>query len=89
MPTKRRFLLFLIVLTVMLLIKYAVSQELGQTTVGWKDETLSMQDTILTTLLYGTFFGGIAGIARFVSRHRAAQAGEYFNGDLVTVRLDG
>ena len=89
MPTKRRFLLFLVVLAVMLLIKYAVSQE-AATTVGWdpaESDVYSIETWIYGTMFSGLFWGMLAGISRIFGRNQAARAGRYFSGDLVTLSL--
>jgi hypothetical protein len=93
MPTKRRFMLFLIVLIVMLLIKYAVGQEAAEPTVGWDpvscwdcrdDEALAFG---LAAIIGGIFWGIIAGFGRAWNRHVAAREGAYFTGDLVLLRI--
>jgi hypothetical protein len=87
MPTKRRLLLFLIVLSVMLLIKYAASQETAQ--VGWDGEhgLGSIEDYVQGTMFAGLLLGTLAGLVLVLRRNLAAREGHYFSGDLVTVRI--
>ena len=87
MPNKRRFLIFLIVLAVMLLIKYAASQETAGDTVGWDQDGPSLEDTIYGTFLSGVICGFMAGSFRILSRYRAARHGLYFTGDLISLQL--
>jgi len=86
MPTKRRFILFLIVLAFMLLVKYAAAQE----SVSWA--TVSVWDGDPTPDLYATMlasivFGFFAGSIRIFTRNEAARRGHYFTGDLVLLRI--
>ena len=68
MPTKRRFLLFLIVLAVMLLIKYAVGQE----AVGWRSHAMYPVDDIthdaIGACLMGVVFGILSGVWRVTAQ---------------------
>ena len=81
MPTKRRFIIFLIVLTLMLLIKRAVGQEAA---VGWDPTSCwgcggpSLEDELLLTMVGG---------CRVLERTVAAREGRYFTGDLIQLRL--
>jgi hypothetical protein len=87
MPTKRRFLLFLIVLAVMLLIKYAAGQE--EATVGW-DSITTGPDALaygIAAIYGGMFWGVLSGIIRVADRNHAAREGRYFSGDLVVLRI--
>jgi len=67
MPTKRRFLLFLIVLAIMLLIKRAVGQE-GAPTIGWDPPVWSCGPNIgrdsVDAWLVGTITGIVIGFVR-------------------------
>lgn len=89
MPTKRRFILFLIVLALMLLIKRAVGQEL---TVGWDPQSCwdcgpSLEDWIFVTMIGGPFVGTIVGGCRVLERTAAEREGRYFTGDLIQLGL--
>jgi hypothetical protein len=89
MPTKRRIILFLIVLAVMVLVKYAVGQDAGEA-LGWDpmhDGDLPIEGYIFGTMLAGVIWGGLAGAARVLGRNIAASKGEYFSGDLVCLQL--
>ena len=81
MPTKRRFVLFLVVLIVMLLIKYAVGQEV----IVWEPRAVYPADDIahdaIGACLMGIGCGVISGFWR-VAAHRP-------NGDLVMLRIQG
>lgn len=89
MPTKRRFIIFLIVLTLMLLIKRAVGQE----AVGWDPQSCwdcgvtSLEDQISFTMLGGLVVGTIIGTCRVLERSIAAAQDRYFTGDLVVLRI--
>ena len=89
MPTKRRFIIFLIVLTLMLLIKRAVGQE---PTVGW-DPTCAggfdarMPDEVQSILLNSACAGVLLGIAKVWARASAERRGTYFPGHLIQLRL--
>jgi len=89
MPTKRRFLIFLIVLTLMLLIKRAVGQE---SQVGWDPQSCwdcgpNLEEELIFTMVGGLFVGTILGGCRVLERSAAARAGRYFTGDLIQLRL--
>lgn len=89
MPTKRRVILFIIVLTAMLLIKRAVGQEAQA--VGWDTvyacyPESATQDAV-RAIAFGIIFGIVSGVARALGRHSAALRGDYFSGDLVTLRI--
>jgi hypothetical protein len=88
MPTKRRFILFLIVLAVMLLLRLARSQDAA---VGWAPDPVSYGSSIArdaaTAALLGVVFGIVAGGFRVAARQFAAREDRYFTGDLVTLRL--
>ncbi|MEO5935937.1 MAG: hypothetical protein ABIP81_01870 [Terriglobales bacterium] len=88
MPTKRRFILFLVVLTLMLLIKRAVGQEAA---VGW-DPVYSgydarMPDEMQSLLTKSTIVGFLLGIAKAWMRAVAERRGTYLSGDLIQLRL--
>ena len=79
MPTNRRFMLFLIVLIVMLLIKYAVGQE----SVGWAPVSVYPADDIshdaLGACLTGlVVFGIVSGFWRVAAQRPS---------DLVVLRI--
>jgi hypothetical protein len=78
MPTKRRFMLFLLVLAVMLLIKYAVGQE----EVGWDPVSVYPADDItldaVGACLMGVVFGILSGFWRVAAQRRS---------DLVVLRI--
>ena len=91
MPTKRRFLLFLIVLAIMLLIKQAVGQE-GEPTIGWDPQYQCFYEPPAeaygaAACVYGVFVGVLWGLARVMARGRAVRRGFYFTGDLITLNL--
>jgi hypothetical protein len=92
MPTKRRFIIFLIVLAIMLLIKRAVGQE--SAAIGWDPSSISstpfawsLDDNIIYAIVWGVVFGTIFGLFRVAARSLAAQHGNCFTGDLVLLRL--
>ena len=88
MPTKRRVVLFFIVLSLMLLAKYVWGQE--EAVVGWDpisdahaDEAL---DYGLFAVMFGPLFGMMAGL-KMACRHTAAKAGKYFDSELLRLEL--
>lgn len=85
--TKRKIMLFLLVLAILLLVKYAVGQE-SVDTVGWDREAgLSLEGYIEATMLAGILWGSITGAARVMGRNVATRRGEYFSDDLVCLHL--
>ncbi len=87
MPTKRRLLLFFIVLAVMLLIKRAVGQE---GSVGWSPEAVSGGNSAgyMPFLMGLSVFGGMLfGGLRAIMRSNDARHGNYFTGDLTLLNL--
>jgi hypothetical protein len=87
MFTKRKIILFLIVLAAMVLVKYAVGQDSVEA-VGWDHEAgFSLEGYIEATMLAGLLWGSLAGTARVMARNVAARKGEYFSGDLVCLHL--
>jgi hypothetical protein len=92
MPTKRRFMLFLIVLVVMLLIKYAVGHETLEPTVGWNPVAVcgpSPTELSTSAVIAGLIWGVLIGLVRAGDRQLAARRGCYFTGDLVMLRIHG
>jgi len=88
MPTKRRVIIFLIVLTVMLLLKRAVGQE----PVGWDHTscwgcTPSAEEEASAMMIAGIVFGIVSGFLRVATRAAAAREGRYFTGDLIQLQL--
>ena len=91
MPTKRRFLLFLIILAIMLLLKRAVGQE-NAPSIGWDpvscwDCQQEAEGYAVVAMIGGLFWGVVSGISRVIVRHAAMRNGNYFNGDLVLLNL--
>lgn len=91
MPTKRRFIIFLIVLALMLLIKRAVGQETGP--VGW-DPALTcggynaeMPDEVQSILTQSSIAGLLLGSLTAWMRAAAERRGTYVTGDLIQLRL--
>lgn len=89
MPTKRRFILFVIVLALMLLIKRAVGQEAA---VGW-DTTCGggfdarMPDEAQQILSWSYLAGAVAGMYRTLLRFWSKRRGTYLTGDIIQLRL--
>jgi len=91
MPTKRRILIFLIVLTIMLLAKYAHGQD-GSGVPEWEigscmDCTPSDEMYIASAMFYGVMCGVSAGLYRIWSRHATAQHADCFDTGLIQLRL--
>jgi hypothetical protein len=90
MPTKRRFIIFLIVLALMLLIKRAAGQEAA---VGWDPAYTcggyggSMPDEAQSLLTNSTIMGFLLGISKVWARTMAERRGTYLAGDLIQLRL--
>ena len=91
MPTKRRVIIFLIVLSVMLFAKYMWGQDAGQT-VGWDPEHVcfagpSAEEYMWGVMFYGPLFAAIVGVVKVFNRNMAARAGVLFNSEMVRLRL--
>lgn len=95
MPSKRRFIIFLIVLTVMLLIKYLHGEvSPGEAAVGWDPHScwdcgpdLTLEGTVTATMFSGLVFGTLAGLLRARKREQAAREGRCFTSDMVCLNL--
>jgi hypothetical protein len=91
MPTKRRVLIFLIVLSIMLFAKYVWGQDTDQS-VGWDPQYVcyrepSIGDYAIVAGIFGPFFGVISGLKMAWNRNQAAKRGNFFSGDLVRLGL--
>jgi hypothetical protein len=91
MPTRRRFLLFLIILAIMLLLKRAVGQE-NAPSIGWDPDSCwdcqpQAEGYAMVGIIGGLFWGVVSGISRVANRNLAMRNGNYFNGDLVLLNL--
>lgn len=91
MPTKRRILIFLVVLAFMMMAKYMWGQDTDQT-VGWDPATVcyrepSIGDYAIVAAIFGPIFGLISGLKMAWNRHRAAKRGNFYTGDLVKLGL--
>ncbi|MCU1283958.1 MAG: hypothetical protein JWO13_308 [Acidobacteriales bacterium] len=87
--TKRKIILFFIVLAIMLLVKYASGQDSPES-VGWEPVQVHREDAFVygaAAVVWGTFFGVVSGVARVIGRQSAARNGSYFTGDLVSLGL--
>jgi len=90
MFSKRRIILFLIVLAVMLLVKYAASQEIVQ--VGWDMEncwdcSLSAEVYVSSAMFWGVVGGVILRSFRVCARNHAFQHGGDFEPEIIRLRL--
>jgi hypothetical protein len=89
MPTKRRILIFLIVLAMMMTAKYVWGQDAAEQTVGW-DPVSVTDDSIAYLYLVivgGPVVGLIAGLARVCSRNLATNAGRLHTRQLVLISI--
>lgn len=94
MPTKRRFILFLIVLAVMLMVKYAAAQEAkADQPVGWRGpdapDSAAIEHAVYVTMAGGVVVGIVAGGGRAVAHRRRIKRDGYFTGDLTMMSLRG
>ncbi len=91
MPTKRRILIFLVVLSIMLFAKYVWGQDTAAQSVGWDPQYAcggpSMSDSAIAAATYGPMFGAIWGLGMAWNRHLAARRGKFFTADLVKLEL--
>jgi len=89
MFSKRRFILFLIVLGVMLLVKYAVSQQVAQGQVGWDFAEVggSSQDDIYLFAFGVVGAGTVCGLLRAWDRHFRFAHGQAFDPGITRIRL--
>jgi hypothetical protein len=90
MPTKRRIIIFFIVLGFMLLVKLLHGQEVPTEQVGWDPidtSSYSAEAYGTAAIVFGAIFGMAAGAGRAINRHHAARRGVYFTGDLTVLHL--
>ena len=91
MPTKRRVVLFFIVLSLMLLAKYVWGQE--EAVVGWDPQNCwdcqPNEALVLgfAAVFYGPIFGLIAGAIRVRKRNAAIRAGRLYAGEVISLGL--
>ena len=89
MISKRRIILFFLVLAVMLLVKYAVSQTVAQGQVGWDylSDAGSSEDDVygfaIAVIAFGTFLGAI----RSWSRNYSFSHGNDFEPGIIRLHL--
>jgi hypothetical protein len=91
MPTKRRILIFLIVLAVMMTAKYVWGQDANEQ-VGWDPANVcysepSIGQCAIAAIIWGPIFGAVCGLGTAWNRHLAAQRGDFFRADLVELGL--
>jgi hypothetical protein len=91
MPTKRRMVIFLVVLSVMLLAKYMWGQDTSES-VGWDPQHVCFggedpESYILMVLVWGPFFGMVTGLGKAWNRHLAAKSGRLFQVEIVLLGL--
>jgi hypothetical protein len=94
MPTTRRFILFVFVLAVMLLVKYAAGQEAKvDQPVGWRGpdaaDSAAIEHAVYVTMAGGVVFGIVAGGGRALAHRRRIKRDGYFTGDLTMMSLRG
>ena len=92
MPTKRRFILFLVVLALMLLVKYAASEEPKQSPpMQWRGpdatDSAAIEHAVYLIMGGGIVFGMIAGGGRAIANKRRLKKHGYFTGDLTMMSL--
>jgi hypothetical protein len=91
MISKRRIILFLIVIAVMLLVKYASGQDTVQAQLGWDEMSVCYADhmalDVVMALFYGLMFGIASGLYRVRSRNMKFSTGHGFDPELVCLRL--
>jgi hypothetical protein len=89
MPTKRRIVLFVIVLALMLLAKHAFAQETRG--VEWRGpnatDSEAIEHAVYVTMAGGVIFGLLAGGGRAVANRRRTKKEGYFTGDLTMMSL--
>jgi hypothetical protein len=90
MPTKRRVMIFLAVLSVMLFAKYMWGQDANES-VGWADQASfqdsSIEDAILMVMICVPIFGALVGMVKVFHRNLAARSGALFTSEMVRLRL--
>jgi hypothetical protein len=91
MPTKRRVLIFLIVLSIMLFAKYVWGQDADQS-VGWDPVDCNgcgdaSTGDLLLVMIGGPIVGLIAGLHRVHSRNIAAKAGRLYERELIRLQI--
>ena len=86
MPTKRRVIIFLVVLSVMLFAKYMWGQDSAEA-VGWDSINDGANDGILAVVVGGPLLGVFVGLIKVSARNLAARSGVLFNSEMVRLRL--
>lgn len=89
MPTKRRVLIFLVVLSIMLFAKYVWGQDAAEQAVGWDPVSMgdeSVGDLYLVTV-GGPIVGLMAGLTRVCNRNLAAKSGKLYDRNLLRLGI--
>jgi hypothetical protein len=88
MPTKRRVLIFFLVLAVMLLVRYAASEE---SRMQWRgptgEDSAAIEHAVYVLMGGGIVFGVLVSGGRALANKRRMNREGYFTGDLTMMSL--
>jgi hypothetical protein len=91
MPTKRRVVIFLIVLAFMLLVRYATAEEAKSQPMQWRGpsgaDSQEIEHAVYILMGGGIVFGGLVGGGRALANKRRMKKEGYFTGDLTMISL--
>lgn len=92
MPTKRRVLIFVVVLALMLLAKHAFGEEPQKPqAVQWRGpdatDSEAIEHAVYITMAGGVVFGILAGGGRALANRRRTKKDGYFTGDLTMMSI--
>jgi hypothetical protein len=93
MPTKRRVVIFLIVLAFMLLVRYATAEEAKSQPMQWRGpsgaDSQEIEHAVYILMGGGIVFGGLVGGGRALANKRRMKKEGYFTDDLTMISLSG
>lgn len=92
MPTKRRVIIFLIVLAVMFLVRRAFAEEPAKAQpMEWRGpsgaDSQAIEHAVYIIMGGGIVFGGLVGGGRALANKRRMKKDGYFTGDLTMISL--
>ena len=92
MPTKRRVIIFLIVLAFMFLVRRAFAEEPAKTQpMQWRGpsgaDSQAIEHAVYIIMGGGIVFGGLVGGGRAIANKRRMKKDGYFTGDLTMISL--
>ena len=90
MPTKRRVIIFLIVLAALLLVRYAAADEARP--MQWRGpdaaDSQAIEHAVYMLMGGGIVFGAFVSAGRAIASKRRTKRDGYFTGDLTMISID-